>query len=285
MEDLVATQWLAGRLDRPGGDAALVILDASWHLPDAGRDAAAEFERAHIPHARFLDLASFTDPDSDVPSAVPSGAQFFDRLRQLGIGANDQVVLYDDSAVKSAARAWFIFRLHGFHAVAILDGGLAKWRAEGRSLESGTPQPRTASGSQSGPGAFSTRRKRDLLANLSHGGEQVVDARSYGRFMGVDAEPRQGLASGHIPGSTNLPFGEVLNPDGTFKQPDDLRKVFADNGVALDRPIVTTCGSGVTAAVLLFALHRIGKEDVALYDGSWAEWGADPSTPKARAGS
>ena len=279
MDALISTEWLAARLDE--GDANLVVLDASSHLPGAGRDAAAEFEQAHIPGARFLDLSSFTDPGSDVPSAVPTAAQFFDRLGALGIGAMDKVLLYDNSAVKSAARAWFIFRLRGFSEVAILDGGLAKWRAEDRALETGTPEPRVAQGSRSGTAAFSIRSKQDLLANLSHGGEQVLDARSFGRFMGVEPEPREGMAGGHIPGSFNLPYGELLAEDGTFKSKEELRRAFEQAGISLDRPIVTTCGSGVTAAVLLFALHLIGKDDVALYDGSWAEWGADPRTPKA----
>jgi thiosulfate/3-mercaptopyruvate sulfurtransferase len=278
MDDLVSTDWLAERL----GETSLVILDASSHLPAAQRDAAAEFAAAHIAGARFLDLASWTDPQSHVPSALPNRAQFAERLQQLGIGAMDRVVIYDDSAVKTSSRAWFIFRLHGFSEVAILDGGLGKWRAEGRPLDAGMPDLREAKGARSGPAAFSTRSKTDLLANLEHGGEQVVDARSLGRFSGVEPEAREGLPSGHIPGSINLPFGEVLNEDGTFKEADKLGRVFAQAGVNLDKPVVTTCGSGVTAAVLLFALHLTGKADVSLYDGSWSEWGADPRTPKAR---
>ena len=277
MDDLVSTEWLAEHL----ADAGLVILDASSHLPAAGRDAAAEFGAAHIPGARFLDLASWTDPGSEVPSAIPNAAQFAERLQQLGIGAMDRVVIYDDSAVKTSSRAWFIFRLHGFTEVAILDGGLGKWRAEGRPLDAGMTQASEAKGARSGPPAFSVRSKNDLLANLEFGREQVVDARSEGRFTGREPEAREGLASGHIPGSLNLPFGEVLNEDGTFKQPDELGRVFQEAGVDLERPVVTTCGSGVTAAVLLFTLHLMGKNDVSLYDGSWSEWGADPRTPKA----
>jgi len=277
MDDLVSTDWLAERL----GQAGLVILDASAHLPAAQRDAAAEFAAAHIPGARLLDLASWTDPDSEVPSAVPNAAQFAERLQQLGIGALDQVVIYDDSAVKTSARAWFIFRLHGFTDVAILDGGLGKWRSENRPLEAGTPEPHETKGSRSGPGAFSTRSKTDLLANLQHGREQVLDARGEGRFNGTEPEAREGLPSGHIPFSLNLPYGKALNEDGTFKEPDELREIFAEAGIDLNKPVVTTCGSGVTAAVLLFALHRLGKSDVSLYDGSWSEWGADPRTPKA----
>jgi len=278
MDDLVSTDWLAEHLH----DVNLVILDASSHLPAAKRDAAAEFAAAHIPGAQFLDLASWTDPGSEVPAAIPNAAQFAERLQQLGIGAMDRVVIYDDSAVKTSSRAWFIFRLHGFTDVAILDGGLGKWRAERHPLESGTPERREAKGSRSGPAAFSTRSKHDLLANLELGREQVVDARSEARFGGTEPEAREGLQSGHIPGSLNLPFGELLNEDGTFKQPDEIGRAFAEAGVDLDQPVVTTCGSGVTAAVLLFALHLAGKADVSLYDGSWSEWGADPHTPKAQ---
>ena len=281
MNDLVSTEWLAARLDENSGDSRLVLLDASAHLPAAQRDAASEFEAAHIPGARFLDLASWIDPQSPVPSAVPNADQFTERLRQLGIGALDQVVIYDDSAVKTSSRAWLIFRLHGFSEVAVLDGGLGKWCADGRPLEAGTPGPREATGARSGPGAFSIRGKADLLANLRHESEQVLDARGSGRFKGIEPEAREGLPSGHIPGSLNLPFGSVLKEDGTFKPAEELRRVFQEASIDLDRPVITTCGSGVTAAVLLFALHLLGKTDVSLYDGSWSEWAADPHTPKA----
>jgi thiosulfate/3-mercaptopyruvate sulfurtransferase len=277
MDDLLSTDWLAEHLGEPN----LVILDASSHLPAANRDAAAEFAAAHIPGARFLDLASWTDPGSEVPSAIPNAAQFAERLQQLGIGAVERVVIYDESAVKTSSRAWFIFRLHGFTEVAILDGGVGKWRAEGRPLHAGMPLPRGAKGSRSGPSAFSLRSKTDLLANVENGREQVVDARSKGRFDGTEPEAREGLPSGHIPGSLNLPYGAVLREDGTFREPDTLARIFTDAGIDLDRPVVTTCGSGVTAAVLLFALHLTGKQDISLYDGSWSEWGADPRSPKA----
>jgi thiosulfate/3-mercaptopyruvate sulfurtransferase len=276
MDDLVSTAWLAQRL----GESGLVILDASAHLPAAARDAGAEFVAAHIPGARFLDLASLTDPDSEVPAALPGASQFAERLQRLGIGPADRVVLYDDSAVKTSSRAWFIFRLHGFRQVAILDGGLGKWRAETRPLEGGVTRAARAERWHPGTGSVATRSKQDLLANLEHGGEQLLDARSGRRFRGEEPEAREGLSSGHIPGSLNLPYGAVLNADGTFKDSASLRHIFEEAGIPLDQPIVTTCGSGVTAAVLLFALHLIGKDDVALYDGSWSEWGADPATPK-----
>jgi thiosulfate/3-mercaptopyruvate sulfurtransferase len=281
MDDLVSTGWLAEHLGEPG----LVVLDASMHLPDTGRDAAAEFAVAHPPGARFLDLASLTDPDSAVPAALATGEQVAARLRELGVGPDDRVVLYDDSAIRTSARAWFLLRLRGFAQVAILDGGLGKWRAEWRALEAGAPAPApdAAPRWQPAPDRLAVRTKQDLIANLASGAEQVVDARGAGRFSGAEPESRPGLASGHIPGSLNLPYGAVLAEDGTFRPPEALRAIFAEAGITPERPIVTTCGSGVTAAVVLFALRLAGRDDVALYDGSWSEWGADPATPKASA--
>jgi len=276
MDNLISTQWLAQRL----GEQGLVVVDASAHLPDAGRDARAEFAAGHIPGARFLDLASLKNPASAVPAALPTTAQFAARMAEIGVSDGDRVAIYDDSAGKTSARAWFIFRMHGFRDVALLDGGLGKWRAEGHPLEHGAA---AAGGGHvapsAGPGAV--RTKADMLANLASGAEQVLDARGAGRFTGAEPEIRPGMVSGHIPASRNLPFGRVLNADGTFKDAAGLRAAFAEAGVALDKPVTTTCGSGVTAAVLLFALHLLGKDDVALYDGSWSEWGADPATPKA----
>jgi thiosulfate/3-mercaptopyruvate sulfurtransferase len=279
MDSLVSTQWLAGELGSPN----LAILDASNHLPVAGRDPRAEFVQAHIPGAKFLDLASLFDLDSPVPSALPTSDQFARRLADLGVAPDARVVLYDDSDVRTAARAWFIFRMHGVREVAILDGGLGKWRAEGRPVESGAHAP---GGSADAPfscaasGVGEVRTKEQMLANLATGAEQVLDAREAGRFTGELPDFRPEVAAGHIPSSRNLPYDRVLNADGTYKSPAELRRVFADAGVDLAAPVVTTCGGGVTAAVLLFAMHLIGKDDVALYDGSWSEWGADPVTPK-----
>ncbi|KRA84234.1 sulfurtransferase [Altererythrobacter sp. Root672] len=276
MKDLVSTAWLAERLGEPG----LVVIDASAHLPDAERNAAAEFEATHIPGARFLDLDTFKDQSSPVPAALPNAQQFAERMAEIGVSDGDQVVIYDDSAVKTSARAWFIFRLHGFSQVAILDGGLGKWRSETRPLESGRVQA-GAGGVTPATGSVAVRSKAEMLANLQSATEQVLDARGAGRFTGAEPEIRPGMPSGHIPGSQNLPFGRLLKPDGTFRDEAGLRAAFKEAHIDLEQPVVTTCGSGVTAAVLLFAMHLLGKGDIALYDGSWSEWGADPNTPKA----
>ncbi|MGV2495542.1 sulfurtransferase [Pelagerythrobacter aerophilus] len=275
MDMLVSTDWLADNL------GTVTVLDATKHLPSAGRDAAAEFAEGHIPGARFLDLATLNDDASPIVAALPTAEQFALRLAALGVKPGSRVVLYDDSAPRTAARAWFIFRLFGWEEVALLDGRLEKWRAEGRPLETGASNPVPVA-----PGTYTAdlRRARDkaaVLANIDAGAEQVVDARDAGRFTGADKDTIHDLPGGHIPGARNLDFRSVLNEDGSFRREDDLRAAFTDAGVDLARPVVTSCGSGVTASVLLFAMARLGKEeDTALYDGSWSEWGADPATPK-----
>jgi thiosulfate/3-mercaptopyruvate sulfurtransferase len=275
MDSLVSTDWLAQHL----GDPGLAVLDASSHLPDAKRDARAEFAAAHIPGARFHSQATLIDTESPVPAAVPTGAQFAERMQALGVGNGGRLVIYDDSAVKTSARAWFIARMNGAREVAILDGGLGKWRAEGRPLESGEPEVgRGDFTASSGLGAV--RYKSDMLVNLGSQREQVIDARGRARFSGEEADFRPDIAAGHIPGSRSLPYNLLFQHDGTFCRPANLKRAFEQEGVDLNKPVVTTCGGGVTAAVLLFALHLLGKDDVALYDGSWSEWGADPATPK-----
>lgn len=274
---LVSAEWLAANREAPG----LAVLDASHHLPAAERDAAAEFAAGHIPGARFLALASLFDAGSPVPYALPTPDQLAARLALLGVRGEDAIVLYDDSAIRSAARAWFMLNAMGWGKVAILDGGLGAWRAGGHPLASGAEHGE-AFAPASLPAPRRVRSKADMLANLASGAEQVVDARSADRVYGTGTDPVHGLPMGRIPGALNVPFTEVLNADGTYRTPGEIRAAFAAAGVDLDRPIVTTCGSGVTASVLLFALHLAGVEKTALYDGSWSEWGADPDTPKAQ---
>jgi len=274
---LVSTQWLADHIASPG----LVVLDASYHLPAAARDAGAEFAAAHIPGARFLELRSLYDPASPVPYAFPTPDQLAARLASLGVGPGDAIVIYDDSAIRTAARAWFVLTASGRGNVAILDGGLAKWRAEGRALERGASAAAPAA-----PATFSAptrvKTKADMLANLDHPATQVLDARSADRVFGTGVDPVHGGPNGRIPGARNLPFTAVLNADGTYRSPAELRAAFEGAGIDLAQPITATCGSGVTASVLLFALHLIGVDEAALYDGSWSEWSADPATPKAQ---
>jgi thiosulfate/3-mercaptopyruvate sulfurtransferase len=274
---LVSAQWLSDNLERPD----LVVLDASHHLPAAAGDPREEFAAAHIPGARFLDLASLFDSDSSVPYAVPRPEQLAERLADLGVPAGAKIVLYDDSAIRTAARAWFVLTQSGWGAVAILDGGLAKWREQGGPLEAGRPAI-TPAAPTTLTVARAVRSKADMLTNLETGAEQVVDARSPDRVFGEGVDPVHGGPNGRIPGALNVPFTAVLNANGTYKNPQDLRAAFEQAGVDLSRPVVTSCGSGVTASVLMFALHLMGQEGAALYDGSWSEWAADPATPKAQ---
>lgn len=272
---LVSTEWLAAHGDSPG----LAILDASHHLPGAGRDPAADFAAAHIPGARFLGLSSLVDESSSVPAALPRPDQLAARLSLLGVTEGTTIVLYDDSAIRSSARAWFMLDAAGWGNVAILDGGLGKWRAEGRPLVSGSAHHAPVTPAHLAP-LRRVRTKADMLANLETHAEQVLDARAADRVFGSGIDPIHGVPNGRIPGSLNLPYTDVLNADGTYKAPADLRAAFTAAGIDLSQPITTTCGSGVTGSVLLFALHLIWVDTAALYDGSWSEWGADPGTPK-----
>jgi thiosulfate/3-mercaptopyruvate sulfurtransferase len=276
MESLVSTEWLAGEM----GASDLRIVDCTRHLPAAGRDALAEYEAGHIPGAVFMDLADLTDTSSPIENTLPPAEKFASRMQSLGLGDGSRIVLYDDSAVKTAARAWFMLKMFGAHDVAILDGGIAKWKAEGRPLAQGKENLRHRHFTV-WQDDKDVRTKADLLANLHSKAEQVVDARGAKRWSGEEADPRPGIASGHIPGSANVPYTELYNADGTFKDKAGLKAAFEGAGVDLTRPVVTSCGSGVTACVLLFGMHLLGKNDTALYDGSWSEWGADPVTPKA----
>ena len=275
MDMLVSTNWLAERL----GETGLVVLDASMHLPGADRSPQAEFAAGHIPGARFLDLPSLKDEGSPVHSALPTAGQFAERMRSLGVATGDRVVLYDASDLRTSARAWFMFDMFGIEA-AVLDGGLAKWTAEDRPLEQGETDAFTSDFDAGQDDRSHVRSKTDMLANVATREEQVVDARDADRFTGATKDTVHDLPGGHIPGSKNLFFRKLLREDGTFKPKDELRATFAEAGIDLSRPVVSTCGSATTASVLDFALRLLGKDDTAVYDGSWSEWGADPATPK-----
>jgi thiosulfate/3-mercaptopyruvate sulfurtransferase len=265
---LVSTDWLAAHLRDPD----LRILDGSWYLPEMGRDARAEYAAAHIPGARFFDIDEISDQRSSLPHMAPPPEKFVSRMRAMGVGDGHQVVVYDGMGLFSAARVWWTFRLMGKTDVAVLDGGLPKWRAEGRETEDLPPIPRDRH--------ITVSRQNHLVRDVTQvahatklGEAQVVDARPAARFRGEAPEPRPGLRSGHIPGSVNLPFGQLLQADGTMKPVAGLIAAFEAAGVDLARPVITSCGSGVTAAVLSLALELIGHRNHALYDGSWAEWG------------
>lgn len=278
MELLVTTDWLANEL----GASDLRIVDATKFMPDAGRDPAAEYEAGHIPGAVFMDLSELTDTGNPVENMLPPPEKFASRMQSLGLGDGSRIVLYDDSPLKSSARAWWMLTIFGAHEVAILDGGIAKWKAEGRPLETGKEALRHRHFTV-WKDDKDVRTKADMLANLHSKAEQVVDARPAGRFTGAEADPRPGMVSGSIPGSVNIPHSEFFNADGTWKTSDEMKTLFDDAGVDLGKPLVTTCGSGMTAAVLSFAAAAAGADKVALYDGSWSEWGADADTPKATA--
>ncbi|WP_371156518.1 3-mercaptopyruvate sulfurtransferase [Jannaschia sp. 2305UL9-9] len=267
---LVSTDWLAARLTSPD----LRVLDASWHMPDTGRDPFEEYQKAHIPGARFVALDDVSDGRSALPHMAPPVEKFMSRMRRIGVGDGHTVVIYDSVGLFSAARLWWLFRLFGQRA-AVLDGGLPKWQAEGHPVTDAPPQIKDRHMTVS-PQPQLMRDVTQVAQTSKLGRTQIVDARAAPRFRGEVAEPRPGLRAGHIPGSRNLPFGEVLNPDGTMKDADGLRAAFAAAGVDPDRPVITTCGSGVTAAILNLALTRMGQGDHALYDGSWAEWGMYP---------
>lgn len=270
-QQIVSTAWLEAHLSAPD----VKVLDASWHMPDTGRDAKAEYAAAHIPGAAFFDIDDICDTRSPLPHMAPPPEKFVSRMRRLGVGDGHRVVVYDQAGLFSAARAWWMLRLFGHRDVAVLDGGLPKWLAEGRETEDMPPVLRERH--------FTARRNAALVRDVTQvaaitklAGEQIVDARSAPRFRGEAPEPRPGLRSGHIPGAKNLHYALLLNADGTMKDEAAIKAAFEAAGVDLGKPIVSSCGSGVTACILDLALERIGHRRHAVYDGSWAEWGMFP---------
>lgn len=271
---LVSTDWLSSRLSDP----EIRILDATWYLPNVDRDAKAEYDQSHIPNARFFDIDEVSDHRSDLPHMVPPVEKFMSKVRKLGVGDGHQIVIYDSHGLFSAARVWWLFKVMGQKNVAVLDGGLPKWLREGRTVDSSSPLIRDRH--------MFVKYHDEMIKDVTQvssasklGDFEILDARSAGRFRGEEPEPRPGLRAGHIPGSKNIFYGDLLNEDGTLKSQDKLVEHFKAKAVNLDKPVITSCGSGVTAAIINLALDRIGKTDHALYDGSWTEWGMYPTVP------
>jgi thiosulfate/3-mercaptopyruvate sulfurtransferase len=272
---VVSTDWLATRLSSPG----IRVVDGSWYLPGSGRDAAAEYVAGHIPGAVFFDLDASSDPDTPLPHMLPSAAAFATRMSSLGLNDSDDLVVYDGSGANlSAARVWWTFRVFGHRRVAVLDGGMGKWRREDRPIQRGVVTLP--------PGRFTATLHRNAVrdlaairANLVHPREQVVDLRSKGRFAGTEPEPRHGVRSGHVPGSKNVPFTELVSSDGTILPDHQLRRRLEAAGIDLSQPVVATCGSGTSACALVLSLELLGHRNVAVYDGAWTEWGGRADTP------
>jgi thiosulfate/3-mercaptopyruvate sulfurtransferase len=272
---VVSTEWLAERLGAPD----IAILDASWHLPPSQRDAHAEYLAEHIPGALFFDIDEIADTASPLPHMLPSPEKFASRMRKMGIGDGKDVIVYDSIGLYSAARAWWMFRVFGHRNVAVLDGGLPKWKAEGRPLAEGPPGPIQERHFTARFNSVMVRDKHEVRRALETDEAVVADARSPARFTGAEPEPRAGLRSGHMPGARNLHYARLLNADGTLKEAGAIAAALGEAGIDLTRPIITSCGSGVTAAIVSLALERVGHSDHAVYDGSWSEWGADPELP------
>ncbi len=277
MEPLVSTDWLAEQLGSPD----LVILDATKYLPNEPKDGFAEFLAGHIPAARYFDIDAFADPDTDLAHMIPSPGRFAKLIGELGVSNATRVVFYDQKGLASAARGWWLMGLFGHDRAAVLDGGLPKWTREGRGIERGEPAPASPASFRPDFRAARVRGIGDVLRNVQTQADMVLDARAAGRFSGEQPEPRAGMRSGHIPGSRNLPYTDLLNPDGTFRDPAALRARLAQAGVDGSRVVVTSCGSGVTACILTLGMRLAGLPGGAVYDGSWTEWGGRPDTPIA----
>ena len=272
---LIETEELARELHAPD----LVILDASWHMPAECRNARAEYLAEHIPGALFFDIEEIADTKSHLPHMLPPPEKFSSRMRSMGIGDGSRIVVYDSAGLFSAARVWWTFRVMGVQDISVLNGGLPKWKREGHALENGEPTARTAR-------HFTARRNADLVRDLSDMKSlikdrtaEIVDARAAERFAGKAPESRAGLRSGHIPGAHNLPFAKLIAKDGTLKPAPEVERLFEEAGVDLSKPVVASCGSGITASVLALALAEIGHRRTSVYDGSWSEWGADQNLP------
>ncbi len=277
MSNFVSTQWLAERLSDPD----VVIVDGSWHMPNSGRDARAEFTAGHIPGAVYFDIDAIADTASDLPHMLPDAETFSAKAGALGIASDKTIIVYDETGLFSAPRVWWTLRVMGAQDVRILEGGGPKWRAEQRPIEAGEARPE--------PATFTVRFDADAVADVeqvkraSMAHDQILDARPAARFTGETPEPRQGLRSGHIPNSANLPFSALIE-DGKLKPEAELKAAIKAAGIDTQKPVITSCGSGVTAAVLALALDTVGAKDVALYDGSWTEWGGRDDTPVASGG-
>lgn len=275
-DPLVSTDWLAERL----GSADLVVLDGSWHMPADNRDGRAEYTAAHIPGAIFFDIEATSEQFTDLPHMLPDPHSFVELIAPLGLSREATIVVYDSVGIFSAPRVWWTLKVMGFPNVYVLDGGLKAWLAEGRPVESAIPQP--------APTALEPMYSPDLICDaddvlgiIMSDGVELVDARAAARFRGDAPEPRPGLQAGHMPGAKNLPWGGLLQTDGRMKSGPEIKAAFEQAGVDLRAPIVTTCGSGVSAAILMLGLTRMGHGQVAVYDGSWSEWGGLPGAPIA----